>query len=156
LFLANVGKTALSAVLSVSVTGHEDSGTASFAGTLPPQSGYLSMFVDLVEFKDRQLDLLLLMLVLLGGGVLLLLPLLGTSSEPQHKMKGTLLLDVVVTQGPSVLELLTGEDQPLLVRGDSLFILDFSLHILDRVTRLNLEGDCLTREGFDKDLHPSN
>merc|ERR1712113_684694 len=96
------------------------------------------------------------MLVLLGGGVLLLLPLLlGTSSEPQHKMERDLLLDVVVAQGPSILELLTSEDQPLLIRGDSLLILDFGLNILDGVTRLNLEGDCLTREGFDKDLHPS-
>ena len=154
MFLADVGETTLSAVLSVSVTGHEDSGTAGLAGAFPPQSRYLSVLIDLIELEDRQLDLLLLVLVLLGGGVLLLLPLLGTSSEPQHKMEGALLLDVVVAQGSSVLELLTSENQPLLIRGDSLLILDFGLNILDGVTRLNLEGDCLTREGLDKDLHP--
>ena len=31
--------------------------------------------------------------------------------------------------------------------------LDLGLHIVDRVGGLNLEGDRLTREGFDEDLH---
>ena len=39
------------------------------------------------------------------------------------QMKGGLLLDVVVGEGPSVLKLLASEDQPLLVRGDSLLVL---------------------------------
>jgi hypothetical protein len=34
-------------------------------------------------------------------------------------MEGGLLLDVVVRKGAAILQLLTGEDQPLLVRGDS-------------------------------------
>jgi len=31
--------------------------------------------------------------------------------------------------------------------------LDLRLHIIDRVRRLDLEGDRLTREGLDEDLH---
>lgn len=34
-------------------------------------------------------------------------------------MKGTLLLDVVIRKSPSVLELFPGEDQTLLIGGDS-------------------------------------
>merc|ERR1712108_108567 len=44
-----------------------------------------------------------------------------------------LLLDVVVREGPSVFELLASEDQPLLVRGDALLVLDLGLHVLDGV-----------------------
>ena len=38
-------------------------------------------------------------------------------------MEGALLLDVVVRECPAVLQLLAGEDQPLLVRGDALLVL---------------------------------
>ena len=31
--------------------------------------------------------------------------------------------------------------------------LDLRLHILDGVAGFHLKGDCLPREGFDKDLH---
>ena len=34
-------------------------------------------------------------------------------------MEGGLLLDVVVSQGSPILQLLAGKDQPLLVRGDT-------------------------------------
>jgi len=78
---------------------------------------------------------------------------LHTSPQPQDQVKGGLLLDVIVRQGPAVLQLLTGEDQPLLVRGDALLILDLGLHVLDGVARLDLEGDGLPGESFDEDLH---
>jgi hypothetical protein len=68
-------------------------------------------------------------------------------------VEGRFLLDVVVRKGPAVLELLAGEDQPLLVWRDALLVLDLCLDILDRVRRLNLEGDGLTCEGLDEDLH---
>ena len=38
-------------------------------------------------------------------------------------MEGGLLLDVVVGQGAAVLQLLAGEDETLLVRGDPLLVL---------------------------------
>ena len=60
------------------------------------------------------------------------------------------LLDVVVAQGSSIFELLPGEDQTLLVRGDSLLVLDLGLDVVDCVRGLDLEGDSLAREGFDE------
>ena len=70
-------------------------------------------------------------------------------------MKGGLLLDVVVGEGPSVLKLLASEDQPLLVRGDALLVLDLGLDVLDGVGGLDLKGDGLASEGLDEDLHTS-
>jgi hypothetical protein len=59
---------------------------------------------------------------LLGGSVDLLLALLTTTTQTQDKVKGALLLDVVVRKGAAVLELLAREDQTLLVRGDTLLV----------------------------------
>ena len=47
-------------------------------------------------------------------------------------------LDVVVGEGAAILELLTSEDQSLLVRRDALLVLDLGLDIVDRVRRLDL------------------
>merc|ERR550525_466054 len=70
-------------------------------------------------------------------------------------MESALLLDVVVGESSSVLELLASEDQPLLIRGDSLLVLDLSLDVLNRVRGLDLEGDGLASQGLDEDLHAS-
>ena len=67
-------------------------------------------------------------------------------------MKGGLLLDVVVREGTSVLQLLASEDQTLLVRGDSLLILDLGLDALDSIRALDLQGDGLTSQGLHEDL----
>ena len=48
---------------------------------------------------------------------------LHTSTETENEVKGTLLLDVVVGEGPTILQLLASEDQPLLVRWDAFLIL---------------------------------
>merc|ERR1712242_446538 len=70
-------------------------------------------------------------------------------------MKGGLLLDVVVGEGASVLELFSSKDQPLLVWRDSLLVLDLGLDVLDGVGRFDLEGDGLSSEGLDEYLHSS-
>ena len=41
------------------------------------------------------------------------------TAEAEDKVKGGLLLDVVVREGAAVLELLAREDETLLVRGDA-------------------------------------
>merc|ERR1711988_87724 len=71
-------------------------------------------------------------------------------------MKSAFLLDVVVRKGSSVLKLLSSKDQPLLVWGNSLLVLDLGLDILNGVRWLNLQGDGLASEGLDKDLHTSS
>jgi hypothetical protein len=58
-------------------------------------------------------------------------------------VEGGLLLDVVVRQGAAVLELLAGEDEALLVRGDAFLVLYLGLDVVDRVGRLDLERDGL-------------
>merc|ERR1711911_315637 len=81
---------------------------------------------------------------------------LVSSSQSEHKMKGALLLDVVVRKSSSILKLLSSKDQPLLIRGNSLLVLDLGLDILNGVRWLNLQGDGLSSEGLDKDLHSSS
>ena len=63
------------------------------------------------------------------------------------------LLDVVVRESSTIFKLLSGEDETLLVWRDSLLVLDLGLHILDRIGRLDLEGDGLARQSLDEDLH---
>merc|ERR1712190_706731 len=80
---------------------------------------------------------------------------LVSSPETEDKVEGGLLLDVVVGEGPAVLKLLASEDQPLLVRGDALLVLDLGLDVLDGVGGLDLKGDGLASQGLDEDLHTS-
>ena len=68
-------------------------------------------------------------------------------------MQCRLLLDVVVGQCPTILQLLAGEDQTLLVRRDALLILNLGLDVVDRVRALNFQCDRLPRQGLDEDLH---
>jgi len=68
-------------------------------------------------------------------------------------VEGGLLLDIVVRQGSPVLKLLSSKDQPLLIRWNTLLVLDLGLDILDGVGGLNLECDGLTGQCLDKNLH---
>ena len=78
---------------------------------------------------------------------------LHTTTEAEDQVEGRLLLDVVIGEGTAVLELLSSEDKTLLVRGNSFLVLDLLLHGLDGVRRLDLEGDGLSSQGLDEDLH---
>jgi len=59
--------------------------------------------------------------------VLLLLLFLALTEQAEDEVEGRLLLDVVVSQGATILQLLAGEDQSLLVRRNAFLILNFSL-----------------------------
>ena len=48
---------------------------------------------------------------------------------------------------------ITYDNWSLLIRRNSLLVLDLGLDILNAVTWLNLEGDGLAREGLNKNLH---
>jgi len=78
---------------------------------------------------------------------------LHTTTKAEDQMKCGFFLDVVVAQSAPILQLFAGKDQTLLVRRDSLLVLDLGLYILDRVRRLDLKGDGLASQGLDKDLH---
>jgi len=152
-FVENVGEMASAAVLTVEMSRHEDTGAAILVGALTSQASDLAVLIDLVVLEDRKLDLLSLVLDLLGGGEGLLLALLATSSQAEDEMEGRLLLDVVVGQSATILELLASEDQTLLVGRDALFVLDFGFDIFDGIARLDLKSDGLPRESLNKNLH---
>lgn len=69
---------------------------------------------------------------------------LHTTTQAEDEMQGRFLLNVVVGQGATILKLLAGEDQALLVWGNALLVLDLALDIVDSVGGLNLEGDGLS------------
>ena len=56
------------------------------------------------------------------------------AAKAEDEVESRLLLDVVVRKGAAVLELLAGEDETLLIRGDALLVLDLLLDVLDRVS----------------------
>jgi len=56
-----------------------------------------------------------------------------TSSESEDQMEGGFLLNIVVREGPSVFQLLSSEDESLLIGGDSFLVLDLGLDILNGV-----------------------
>jgi len=77
----------------------------------------------------------------------------GTTSKSEDKMQGRFLLNVVVREGSAVFQLLSSEDQSLLLRWNSFLVLDFGLDILNRVVGLDVQGDRLSGEGLDENLH---
>merc|ERR1719191_1664879 len=77
----------------------------------------------------------------------------GTTAKAKDKMQGRFLLDVVIRKGSAVLELLSGEDQSLLLWRDPFFVLDLGFHVGDRVVGLDVQRDSLSGEGLDEDLH---
>ena len=78
---------------------------------------------------------------------------LHTATETEHKVKGGFLLDVVVAESAAVFQLLAGEDESLLVWWDAFLVLDFCLDVLDGVAGFDFEGDGLSGECLDEDLH---
>ena len=68
-------------------------------------------------------------------------------------MESAFLLDVVVRESASVFQLLSGEDEPLLIRGNAFFILDLGFDIFNGVRGLYIESDGLSGQSFDEDLH---
>ena len=81
---------------------------------------------------------------------------LHATTESEDQVKGGLFLDVVVTEGSAILELLSSEDESLLVGWNTFLVLDLGLDVLDSVCWLDVEGDGLTSEGLHKDLHATS
>ena len=77
---------------------------------------------------------------------------LHSTTETEDQVEGGFLLNVVVRESAAILQLLASEDEALLVRGDSLLVLDLGLHRLDGVGGLDLQSNCLSSEGLDENL----
>ena len=78
---------------------------------------------------------------------------LHATTKTKDQMESGFLLDVVIRESTTVFELLSGENQALLIRGNSLLVLDFGLDIVDRIRGLDLESDGLSSQGLDENLH---
>ena len=75
-------------------------------------------------------------------GRLLLLPQRETSAllAVEHRTHAQ-TYNIVIRERPAIFQLLAGKNKALLVRGDSLLVLNFALDILNRVAGLNFDGD---------------
>jgi len=76
---------------------------------------------------------------------------MGWGSE--HQVESRLLLNVVIREGTPIFELFPGEDESLLVRGNTLLVLNLLFDRVDGIRGLHLESDGLSGEGLDKNLH---
>ena len=131
----------LSTVVTIMVLGHEASYSSN--GRVLPQPDNLSISLNPVILEGLKGDGLAPALDLLGLGEDLLFPLLSSSAKTKYKVKGGLFLDVVVGKSTSIFELLSSKDETLLVRGDSLLVLDLGLYVINGVRRLHIERDGL-------------
>jgi len=80
---------------------------------------------------------------------------LHTPAKAKDEVECRFFLDVVIGKRAAVLELLSGENQALLVRGNAFLVLDLGLDVVDGVRRFHLKGDRLASQGLDEDLHPT-
>jgi len=76
-----------------------------------------------------------------------------SSSQSQNQMQGGFLLDVVITQRASVLQLLAGKNETLLIGWDSLLVLNLGLDIIDRIGGFDVQGNGLAGKSLDKNLN---
>ena len=68
-------------------------------------------------------------------------------------MKGRVLLNGVVLKSVAVLQLLTSEDETLLVGWNTFLVLNLGLDVFNSVGWLDFECDVLSSEGLNEDLH---
>jgi len=78
---------------------------------------------------------------------------LHTATKTENQVESGLLLDVIVGEGTTVLELLASKDQTLLVWRNALLVLNLALDVVDSIAGLDLKGDGLAGKGLDEDLH---
>ena len=67
-------------------------------------------------------------------------------------MQGGFLLDVVITQGAAIFQLLAGENETLLIGRDSLLVLNLGLDIIDRIGGFDVQGNGLAGKSLDENL----
>jgi len=68
-------------------------------------------------------------------------------------MESRFLLDIVICKSSTIFQLLTSENQTLLVRRNTFLVLDLLLDILNCVTRFNIQSNSFTSQSFDENLH---
>ena len=92
----------------------------------------------------------------------------ATTSKSEDEMESRFLLDVVVAQGSAIFQLLSSEDESLLVGRNTFLILNFSpkeklvkrttwkselLDIVNGVALFDIQSNCLSCQSLNEDLH---
>jgi hypothetical protein len=75
-----------------------------------------------------------------------------STPKTQHKVQGRFLLNIVVRECTTILQLLSGENQTLLIGWNPFLVLNFRLDIINCVRRFHIQRDGFTRQGLDKNL----
>ena len=65
-------------------------------------------------------------------------------------MQCRFLLNVVIREGATILKLLAGKNETLLIWWDALLVLNLALDVIDRIRALDLEGNGLAGERLDE------
>merc|ERR1719215_548061 len=73
--------------------------------------------------------------------------------EAEDEVQRGLLLNVVVRESTTVLQLLASKDEALLVWRDPFLVLDLRLDVINGVRRLDVQRDGLPRQRLHEDLH---
>mgnify|MGYP006951861129 FL=1 len=81
---------------------------------------------------------------------------LHSSSKSENQVKSGLLLDVVIAESSVIFKLLSSEDESLLIWRNTFLVLDFSFDVVNGVSWFNIEGDSLSSESLNKDLHSTS
>ena len=142
------GGSRLSTIVTIVVLGHEASNSGN--RTVLSQSCDFSITFYSVILECLHGNGLVDTLYLLWLGEYLLFTLLTSTSQPENQVKSRFFLNVVVAQSTSVFKLLSGEDKTLLIRGDSLLILDLGLDIIDGIRWFDIQCDglaCWVKDG---------
>jgi len=71
-------------------------------------------------------------------------------------MEGAFLLNVIVTQSSAVFQLFSGEDESLLIGGNTFLVLNLGLDIINGVAGFNIKSDGLASQGLDENLHTTS
>ena len=123
------------------VLSHEASNSSN--GRVLTKTYNLAISLDTVILQSLKRNSLALPANLLGLGVNLLLSLLSSSAKTEYEVEGRLLLDIVIGKSTAILELLSSENETLLVRRDSFLVLDLGLDVVNGVTWLDIERNGL-------------
>merc|ERR1712168_626108 len=78
---------------------------------------------------------------------------LHTAPKSKDEMKCRFLLDVIIGECTAIFELLSGENETLLIWWDTFFILNLGFDVFDGVRGLDFKSDSFSGQCFDEDLH---
>merc|ERR1712182_68790 len=68
-------------------------------------------------------------------------------------MQSGLFLDIIIRQRTTVFKLFPSKDETLLIGRNTFLVLYLGFHVIDRVARLDVQGDGFAGQSLHEDLH---